>query len=193
MRKKRKTQKEQTQTEATPEPSGSTSLFAEEKATKSKSAARAQNRLTHAQLRELEAQKEKEVMKGFKRLRELWWSLFKPDQEEAEREWLVEAEKLVDMFRETRNLFLTSRVRPNHSNCELSLNRSPRRTHSVACSRVVEDGNSRPRRKRTRTGWHLAFSLISVSQALITQFCIWLTAGPFPRKRQSCTESQDCR
>lgn len=29
---------------------------------------------------------------------------------EAEREWLLEAEKLVDMFRETRNLFLTSRV-----------------------------------------------------------------------------------
>jgi general transcription factor 3C polypeptide 3 (transcription factor C subunit 4) len=27
------------------------------------------------------------------------------------REWLVEAEKLIDMFRETRNLFVTSRVR----------------------------------------------------------------------------------
>ena len=27
-----------------------------------------------------------------------------------EREWMMEAEKLVDMFRETRNLFLTSRV-----------------------------------------------------------------------------------
>jgi general transcription factor 3C polypeptide 3 (transcription factor C subunit 4) len=31
-------------------------------------------------------------------------------QELAEREWLLEAEKLVDMFRETRNLFRTSRV-----------------------------------------------------------------------------------
>jgi len=30
--------------------------------------------------------------------------------EECEREWMVEAEKLVDMFREMRNLFLTSRV-----------------------------------------------------------------------------------
>jgi hypothetical protein len=31
-------------------------------------------------------------------------------QELAEREWILEAEKLVDMFRETRNLFRTSRV-----------------------------------------------------------------------------------
>jgi general transcription factor 3C polypeptide 3 (transcription factor C subunit 4) len=32
------------------------------------------------------------------------------NQAEAEREWLFEAEKMVDTFRETRNLFLTSRV-----------------------------------------------------------------------------------
>jgi len=31
-------------------------------------------------------------------------------EEGPEREWMLEAEKLVDMFRETRNLFLTSRV-----------------------------------------------------------------------------------
>jgi general transcription factor 3C polypeptide 3 (transcription factor C subunit 4) len=30
---------------------------------------------------------------------------------EAEKNWLNEAEKLVETFRETRNLFLTSRVR----------------------------------------------------------------------------------
>lgn len=30
---------------------------------------------------------------------------------EAEREWMFEAEKLVEMFRETRMLFLTVRVR----------------------------------------------------------------------------------
>ena len=54
---------------------------------------------------------EKEVAKGFKRLRELWPLLYKPEEVDAEREWMLEAEKLVDMFRETRNLFLTSRVR----------------------------------------------------------------------------------
>lgn len=33
-----------------------------------------------------------------------------PAQVEAEQEWIFEVEKLVDMFRETRMLFLTSRV-----------------------------------------------------------------------------------
>ncbi|KAF8957215.1 hypothetical protein BDZ97DRAFT_1924824 [Flammula alnicola] len=89
-----------------------TSLFAEDKATaKSKAAAARQNRLTHAQLRELEMQKEKEVIRGYCRLKELWPAMLNGD-EEAEREWLVEAEKLVDMFRETRNLFSTSRTNP---------------------------------------------------------------------------------
>ncbi|KAF6756226.1 hypothetical protein DFP72DRAFT_894942 [Ephemerocybe angulata] len=116
-RKKRKTTKEGSH-EETPEPGSqalaSTSLFAEEKpSAKSKAAAaRAQNRLTHAQLRELEAEKEKEVIRGFKRLQELWGSLLNPDDPDGEREWLLEAEKLVDMFRETRNLYLTSRANP---------------------------------------------------------------------------------
>jgi general transcription factor 3C polypeptide 3 (transcription factor C subunit 4) len=89
----------------------STSLFAEDKTTgKSKTPAAArQTRLTPAQLRELELQKEKEVVRGYRRLKELWPAMLAGDSD-AEREWLVEAEKLVDMFRETRNLFLTSRV-----------------------------------------------------------------------------------
>jgi len=85
----------------------STSLFAEDKA-KAKAAA-ARPKLTHAQLREMELEKEKEVVKGYRRLKELWAGMLN-EEEEAEREWLVQAEKLVDMFRETRNLFLTSRV-----------------------------------------------------------------------------------
>ncbi|KAJ2916357.1 hypothetical protein MD484_g4072, partial [Candolleomyces efflorescens] len=116
-RKKRKNAN-QSQAE-TLDPSGSqaaasTSLFTEDKLTaKSKAAAaRAQNRLTHAQLRELEAEKEKEVIKGFKRLKEQWSAMLSGDDANAEREWLLEAEKLVDMFRETRNLFLTSRANP---------------------------------------------------------------------------------
>jgi len=88
-----------------------TSLFSEDKAThKSKAAStRAQNRLTHAQLRALEVQKEKEVVKGYRRLKELWPGML-AGEKDLEREWLVEAEKLIDMFRETRNLFVTSRV-----------------------------------------------------------------------------------
>ncbi|KIJ97070.1 hypothetical protein K443DRAFT_10140 [Laccaria amethystina LaAM-08-1] len=84
------------------------SLFAEERSlAKSKANTNRAHRLTHLQLRELEAAKEKEVMQGYRRIRELWASMM-GGNEECEREWLVEAEKLVDMFRETRNLFLTS-------------------------------------------------------------------------------------
>jgi len=89
--------------------SASTSLFTEERAaTKGKSSTR-QNRPTHAQLKDLEMEREKEVVRGYRRLKELWSGMLAGD-ENADREWMLEAEKLVDMFRETRNLFLTTRV-----------------------------------------------------------------------------------
>ena len=106
-RKKRGKSNAANQTEDTADPSG-TSLFSEDKAT-SKSKTRLRNRLNHAQLKALEVQKEKEVVKGYRRLKELWSGML-AGEKEAEREWLVEAEKLIDMFRETRNLFVTSRV-----------------------------------------------------------------------------------
>ncbi|PPQ68724.1 hypothetical protein CVT26_003630 [Gymnopilus dilepis] len=89
----------------------STSLFAEEKTSKKAAPAARANRLTPAQLRELEAEKEKEVTRGYQRLKDLWAAML-AGEEEPEREWMLEAEKLVDMFRETRNLFLTSRNNP---------------------------------------------------------------------------------
>ena len=106
-RKKRGKSNAVNQTEDTVNPSN-TSLFSEDKATP-KSKAKVQNRLTHAQLRELEVQKEKEVMKGYRRLKEIWSGML-AGEKDSEREWLLEAEKLIDMFRETRNLFVTSRV-----------------------------------------------------------------------------------
>ncbi|KAF8895474.1 hypothetical protein BD779DRAFT_1499735 [Infundibulicybe gibba] len=93
----------------------STSLFAEEKTTKQKTpGVRASNRLTRAQLRELEARKESEVIKGYRRLKDLWPRMLAGSQENqpAEGEWLLEAEKLVETYRETRNLFVTSRAHP---------------------------------------------------------------------------------
>ncbi|GBE87309.1 TPR-like protein [Sparassis crispa] len=87
----------------------STSLFEEKARAKGKSAsAKAANKLTPAQLRELEAVNEREVVQGFHRIKELWAGML-AGEEAAEREWLVEAEKLVESFRETRNLFLTTR------------------------------------------------------------------------------------
>lgn len=117
----------------------STSLFAE-KNVKSSSSSRStnQNRLTQAQLKELEAEKEKEVLRSYNRVKEIWdgmieeretrekeletgiqatKSLMEHQQANGaaaegpvEREWMLEAEKLVDTFRETRNLFTTTRV-----------------------------------------------------------------------------------
>jgi general transcription factor 3C polypeptide 3 (transcription factor C subunit 4) len=109
-RKKRPVPQEGQTAEATP----NASLFEEKAKKKGKaSSARAQNRLTVARLRELEEQKETEVLRGYRRVVELWPRILTEGQghEEAQREWIVEAEKLVYMFRETRNLFLTSRVR----------------------------------------------------------------------------------
>ncbi|KAH9997918.1 TPR-like protein [Russula vinacea] len=73
----------------------SSSLF-EESTTKRKSKVSKTGRLTLPQLHELERKKEEDVKRGYS----------------FSREWLLEAEKLVDMFRETRNLFRTSRSNP---------------------------------------------------------------------------------
>ncbi|KAF8332446.1 hypothetical protein F5887DRAFT_996848 [Amanita rubescens] len=99
----------------------STSLFHEDRMmvktkTTGGAAARPQNRLTHAQLRELEAEKEREVLRAWARVQDLWsetlTSMHREEPTQEEREWLLEAEKLVETFRETRNLFLTSRNLP---------------------------------------------------------------------------------
>lgn len=91
------------------ENSNITSLFEEKARAKGKLSGAKANKLSAAQLRELEGQKEREVMQWFRRVKELWPRML-CGEEEAEREWLVEAEKLIESFRETRNLFQTSRV-----------------------------------------------------------------------------------
>jgi general transcription factor 3C polypeptide 3 (transcription factor C subunit 4) len=93
----------------------SMSLF-EESGTgrKGKASIKSQNRLTPAELQKLEQQREAETKNGYMRVCQLWPTMMLPNgsegQAEAEREWLVEAEKLVEMFRSTRNLFTTSKV-----------------------------------------------------------------------------------
>ncbi|KAI1783533.1 TPR-like protein [Ganoderma leucocontextum] len=110
-RKRRAAQREGTFDPTDP---SSASLFEEGKvrgtSAKGKGTTKSANKLTPAQLRELEAQKEREVQQSWRRVQELW-SRMLASEEEATREWLVEAEKLVESFRETRALFLTSRHR----------------------------------------------------------------------------------
>ena len=59
--------------------------------------------------RELEVEKEKEVLKGYQRVKELTPAM-KTGNEVVVKEWLLEAEKLIETFRETRRLFLSTRV-----------------------------------------------------------------------------------
>ncbi|KAH9065441.1 TPR-like protein [Lactarius vividus] len=94
----------------------SSSLFEESVVKKKNKVLSKAGRLTLPELHELERKKEEEVKRGYLLLRELWPKMLvlhgADGQDLAEREWLLEAEKLVDMFRETRNLFRTSRSNP---------------------------------------------------------------------------------
>ncbi|KAJ7029216.1 hypothetical protein C8F04DRAFT_1043456 [Mycena alexandri] len=67
------------------------------------------NRLSNAELRELEGKKEAEVMEGYRRLKQLWPRMLQGEGE-PRQEWMLEAEKLVEAFRETRRLFSTART-----------------------------------------------------------------------------------
>lgn len=53
---------------------------------------------------ELEERKEAEATVSYERIKNIWDAMLQND-EPATIEWLMEAEKLIDMFRETRNLF----------------------------------------------------------------------------------------
>ena len=155
----------------------SSSLF-EESTAKKKSKVSKTGRLTLPQLHELERKKEEEVKHGYKLLCELWPKMLLPKgsagQDLAEREWLLEAEKLVDMFRETRNLFRTSRVsilyhlhdprRPDGQRLFFS-----RATHFGVCYQ-------RERRellKKMKMKWHLVstWTLVSVKIPFKAQKC----------------------
>lgn len=96
-----------------------TSLF-EETSKKYKQSAKA--KFSHAELMEMESQKEEEVLRSYQRVQATWEDMLNPDgtegQAEAEREWLVEVERMTESFRMTKKLFLTSRVslfRPSHN------------------------------------------------------------------------------
>ena len=97
--------------------------------------------------RELEAEKEKEVLKGYQRVKDLTPAM-KAGNEVAVKEWLLEAEKLIETFRETRRLFLSTRVsdfpstsRPPHS---------PR----ISLSDFKGCSKRNATSKRTRRIWH---------------------------------------
>ncbi|KAJ7594254.1 hypothetical protein C8J56DRAFT_926291 [Mycena floridula] len=92
---------------ATQDNDATSTLFSEGRP-KTTSTSTSKTRLTHTQLRQLEAEKEKEVLRSYRRLVELRENML-VGEPEAFREWMLEAEKMVETFRETRALFSASR------------------------------------------------------------------------------------
>lgn len=113
-------------------------------------------RLTAAELRQLEAEKEAEIVGGWKRLLELWpavRSRRKGRLDQAGRDWMVQAGKMADTFRETRLLFTQGKVSTRglqYSLCML-LNRlqpvfmgmMPRRNRKPKKQKEVEEEEDR--------------------------------------------------
>lgn len=82
------------------------SLFSEakQKKGKQKASTKSGTNVSRESLVELEERKEAEAVRSYERLKQIWDGMLQQD-ESLTIEWLVEAEKLIDMFRETRNLF----------------------------------------------------------------------------------------
>lgn len=87
---------------------GSTSLFDERQRQKSKPRP-TKARLTATQLEELARQQQAEMDRGWRRVIELLAPMRQGDST-AESDWLVEAERLIEVFRQSKDLFSTAKV-----------------------------------------------------------------------------------
>ncbi|KIY61656.1 TPR-like protein [Cylindrobasidium torrendii FP15055 ss-10] len=83
------------------------SLFAEDKPA-GKVKQKPQNRLSPMQLRQLETEREAEMVREHRRLKELWPAMAEGN-EAAYNEWMLKAHQMIETFRETRNLFMTGK------------------------------------------------------------------------------------
>lgn len=95
------------------------SLFTERSRSSKQRSGETQNaKLTKAQVKDLEKKKEEEVLMSWRRMTELQGFVdvvwlkdgVTEDVERGVKDWLFEAEKIIDGFRETRMLFITSSV-----------------------------------------------------------------------------------
>ena len=65
---------------------------------------------------QLEQQKENEALRAYAMVKQLWEGMLN-GEEVSEKEWLIEAQKLVEMFRETRALFTVQNVSLQQKPC----------------------------------------------------------------------------
>jgi general transcription factor 3C polypeptide 3 (transcription factor C subunit 4) len=87
----------------------SQSLFDEKAAPPKKGTKSGAQRLSPAELKALEMERQAKIDASYEMCKQLYDGMMAGD-DEAESEWLIEAEKLVEHFRETRQLFITSKV-----------------------------------------------------------------------------------
>ncbi|EJD05267.1 TPR-like protein [Fomitiporia mediterranea MF3/22] len=90
-----------------------TSLFVERKKGKAKltSSVKPRSTLTREQVLEIELQNEQQAKTWYERVTQLWDAM-RSGEESAECKWLENAEKLLEMFREARHLFVSRASRP---------------------------------------------------------------------------------
>ncbi|KAF8190296.1 hypothetical protein K438DRAFT_1831751 [Mycena galopus ATCC 62051] len=86
----------------------SSSLFAEEKSGDKSKSKSGRSHMSLEALMEHEVKMEQETLKSHRRMAELYPKISKEEINDFEREWLLEAEKLIESFRECRQLFTTS-------------------------------------------------------------------------------------
>ncbi|KAJ7805997.1 hypothetical protein B0H14DRAFT_3882550 [Mycena olivaceomarginata] len=93
---------------ATPSAPAAQSLIQDKPAKRPKTPTKkSANRLSNAELRAMEGKKEKEVVDGYRRVKQLWPRMLEGEGE-PRQQWMLEAEKLIEAFRETRCLFSTT-------------------------------------------------------------------------------------
>ncbi|KAJ7359218.1 hypothetical protein DFH08DRAFT_686174 [Mycena albidolilacea] len=88
----------------------SSSLFVEDKSTDKSTAKTTKSgrpRMSVEALMELEAKLEQDTLKSYRRLAELYPKISKEEVNDFERDWLLQAEKMIESFRECRQLFTT--------------------------------------------------------------------------------------
>lgn len=163
----------------TPAPEGSAgaSLFEERSRTGrdkpgKPTASSKSGKLTASQLRDLEAKKEQEALLSYRRVTDLWARMLAGD-EEADREWMHEAELLVESFRETRALFLSSRVSSHCWRRSVLICCRVSKWAFVACSLGGRDEVRM--RRRLKMTWLLDCNWSSVCEISIAMLSVSLT------------------
>ena len=112
--------------------------------------------MTLAQLQELELKHEAVTKRGFESLKRLKIEM-KNENAEAEAAWLLEAENLVESFRQVRPLFPSTRVNLQVFQKMILVNSFSNRLSSEVCRHGDALREERLRTLRmTKIEWHLA-------------------------------------